>query len=84
MEIGPITGIRPYPTARFKERDAEMSAVFEVENLGRAGEESYSSSHEDGTSGQEGEGGHGDGFEPEELPRLSTEVGQVNQVNFFA
>ena len=84
MEIGPITGIRPFPTSRFKERETEMPAVFEVEYLGRTGDESYSPNHGDGTPGQDGDGAHADGSEPDLSSGPSADVTQLNQVSFFA
>jgi hypothetical protein len=84
MQIGPISGIRPLPTSRHKERETEMPAVFEVEYLGRAGDESYSSNHGGGPPDQDGERDDADGPESDASAGPLVEFARVNQVNLFA
>jgi hypothetical protein len=53
MEISPIPGIRALPAVKAPPMDSALSAVFDIENFARIGDETYSPS--DGKSAGGGE-----------------------------
>ncbi len=53
MEIGPIPGIRSVPVIKAPPPDSSLSAVFDIENFARIGDETYTPS--DGKSASGGE-----------------------------
>jgi len=51
MEIGPVAGVRIAPMVRPREADLGLTDVYEVERSSRTGDETYSPSTTNATSG---------------------------------
>jgi hypothetical protein len=85
MEIGPIPGIRTVPAIKAPPADLGLSAVFDIENFARIGDETYT------PSGGKSAGGSEDEFddpaedeeEPEPQAKLRAEA-PARQISFFA
>ncbi len=85
MEISPISGIRNLPVAKAPPADAGLSAVFDIENFARIGDETYSPGGGKSAGGREDEfddpADDADEPQPEFMAR---EDGQIRQISFFA
>lgn len=83
MEIGPVTGIRNVPVIKAPPADMGLSAVFDIENFARIGDETYTPN--DGKSA----GGREDEFDDplvEEEPEqgaLSIADAPIRKISFF-
>ena len=55
MEIGPVTGIRNVPVLKAPPADMGLSAVFDIDNFARIGDETYSPSDGKSAGGREDE-----------------------------
>jgi hypothetical protein len=55
MEIGPVTGIRNVPVIKAPPADMGLSAVFDIENFARIGDETYTPSDGKSAGGREDE-----------------------------
>jgi hypothetical protein len=81
MDIGPISAIRPVTMVKPVPTAPDLSRVFEVEYLGRSGDDEYMSNHRKAARGLEDEEeGDAEAAEPEAPPQ-SVAPGRVN---FFA
>ena len=78
MEIGPVAGIRALPVMKVPPADRGISAVFDIENSPRAGDETWTRSPNQSAGGQDE-----DADEPEELDP-EAQSAPPRQVNFFA
>ena len=84
MEIGPVIGIRNVPVLKAPPADMGLSAVFDIENFARIGDETYS------PNGGKSAGGREDEFddpldEEESESRINAvEEGPSRQISFFA
>ena len=93
MEISPIAGIRAMPVVKAPSADPELTAVFDIDNSARIGDETWTPSDK-----KSGRGGEDDGTD-EELDEFEdsadleaephTEVSaadqsQARQISFFA
>ena len=82
MEIAPISGIRNLPLTKAPPANTELTAVFDIENFARIGNETYT------PSGGKSAGGREDEFDdPEEESEdqpASRHEGPTRQINFFA
>lgn len=61
MEISPITGIRALPVLKAPPSDPELSAVYDISNYARIGDETYSPSGNRSSSGFEDDEDFDDG-----------------------
>ena len=87
MEISPIPGIRNLPAAKAPPAAMGLSAVFDIENFARIGDETYT------PHGAKSAGGHEDEFDDDPDDENNEGVGQPKlraledrsrQINFFA
>jgi hypothetical protein len=79
MEISPIAGIRAMPVMKVPPAETELSAVFDIENSSKPGDDSYSGSGKKAAGGEDEEAA-----DLEEGGEQTAEDGQGTQVNFFA
>jgi hypothetical protein len=94
MEIGPIIGIRAFPFLKSPPPDADLSAVFDIENTARTGDETYSSSNQESARGAEDDGPEDDALEDDfgslsgddqaEAPSSPVSKTLSRQISFFA
>jgi hypothetical protein len=84
MEIGPVTSVRPLPVPQFKGFDNQLPAVFEVEYLGRTGDETYSSNSAKSAAGQDDDSGEPEDLEQEEPSAPVAANAIERQISFFA
>jgi hypothetical protein len=84
MEIGPVIGIRNVPVIKAPPADMGLSAVFDIENFARIGDETYT------PNGGKSAGGREDEFddpldEEEPEPGTASMAGiPTRQISFFA
>jgi hypothetical protein len=84
MEIAPIAGIRNLPVIKAPPADMGLSAVFDIENFARIGNETYTPSGAKSAGGREDEfDDPADDEEPERRVRV-LEDGPARQISFFA
>jgi hypothetical protein len=84
MELGPINGIISLPVMKVQPREPGLSAVVEIENSPRAGDETYSGGGNQSANGQDGQ--HTEAPEetgPESTPEPSDTASGSN-INYFA
>ena len=84
MEISPIAGIRNLPVAKAPPVDAGLSAVFDIENFARIGDETYSRSGGKSAGGREDEFDDAADKDEAETATTAPDEGPVRRVNFFA
>jgi hypothetical protein len=89
MEIGPIIGIRAFPFLKSPPPDADLSAVFDIENTARTGDETYSSSNQESARGAEDDALEDDfgslsGDDQAEAPSSPVSKTLSRQISFFA
>ena len=84
MEIGPVTGIRNVPVIKAPPADMGLSAVFDIENFARIGDETYTPNSGKSAGGREDE--FDDPLvEEESEPKIkAVEEGPSRQISFFA
>lgn len=82
MEISPIAGVRVLPLMKIQRPESEVSAIFDIENSSKAGDDTYSGSGRKAAGGQD-EDDLDDDFEAESAahPR---EYGPAAKINFYA
>ena len=86
MEISPITGVRDLPARNAPpvEMEMELSAVFDIENYARIGDETYT------PHGGKSAGGHEDEFDDpidddDPVPKARMRAGgPEGKISFFA
>jgi len=79
MEISPVNGICALPVMKVPPADRGISAVFDIENSSRAGDETWSRSPNQSTGGQDEDPDETEeGEDPEAQPE------NPRQVSFFA
>ncbi len=84
MEIGPVPGIRALPVSKTPPVDPRLSAVFDIENFSKAGDDTYSGSGKRATGGQDDETDEmKEGVEPES-PVQTVIDGSGPSISFFA
>jgi hypothetical protein len=84
MEISPIAGIGLSRIAKVPPVEAGLSAIFDIENLSKTGDDSYSGNGRKAAGGQDDEDGElEEGGEPESAAPAEENGGGV-QVNYFA
>ncbi|MDR3724845.1 MAG: hypothetical protein P4K83_10200 [Terracidiphilus sp.] len=83
MEIAPVTGVRLQATVKAPPAEPGLSRVFDIA-LSRSGEDSYSSSNQKGTGGQDEDNDEDETLleeeESENTPSLNADSGTVNFV----
>jgi hypothetical protein len=84
MEISPISAVRIAPMIRSKETDLGLTDVYEVERSSRTGDETYSPSGANASSGFEDEEDTLDDLEEEPDAPLKVKAITNRQVNYFA
>jgi hypothetical protein len=89
MEISPISGIRALPVLKIRPADTELSALSDIEELARTGDETYTPSNGSMASSAEDDEDEliDDAPEEEEQKQSSKtqiQVGSSRAINFFA
>jgi hypothetical protein len=89
MEISPISGIRALPVLRDRPADAELTALSDIEELVRTGDETYTPSNGSQASVAEDDEEEliEDAPEEEELEQAAStpiQVGSGRAISFFA
>jgi hypothetical protein len=84
MEIGPVTGISALPVVRSLPADPELSAVFDIENFARIGDETYSPSGGKSAGGREDEFDDPAVEDEDEFQPQVAEPAPPRQISFFA
>jgi len=89
MEISPIAGVRAMPVRKSPPTDPELTPLFDIENTGRTGDETWSPSSERTARGSEDAGLEDDGdelaSEDEAEPVRRPDQGSASgQISFFA
>ncbi|MGD0891935.1 MAG: hypothetical protein ABR923_10405 [Terracidiphilus sp.] len=98
MEISPIAGIRALPVAKTPPIDPQLTAVFDIDNSARIGDETWTPSDRESSRGSEDDGSDdplvddelGDvedlpGAEAEPRASMSrAEMPLTRQISFFA
>jgi hypothetical protein len=84
MEISPITGIRAMPVMKVPPAGPGLTAVFDIENSSKPGDDSYSGSGKKAAGGEDDEGA-----EPEEGSEVEPGMqgagnGRTTQIDYFA
>jgi hypothetical protein len=93
MEISPIAGIRAMPVMKVPPADPELTAVFDIDNSAKIGDETWTPSNSNSGRGSEDDGSDdefeefddpGD-LESEAQPRVSPAEGlEGRKISFFA
>jgi hypothetical protein len=89
MEISPITGIRAMPVMKSPPVDPELTALFDIENTARTGDETYSPSAAKSARGAEDDGSEDefdDLADEDEVESTRQPAGKnpSRQISFFA
>jgi hypothetical protein len=87
MEISPISGIRALPMIKATPANSELTPLFDIENSPRAGDETFTSSNQNSSGGQDDEDLEDPpGEEMQESASASdpSDFPRPRQVNFFA
>jgi hypothetical protein len=84
MEIGPVTGIRNVPVLKAPPADMGLSAVFDIDNFARIGDETYSPSDGKSAGGREDEFDDPLVDEESEQGAASRSEAPTRQISFFA
>jgi len=92
MEISPIAGIRAMPVVKSPPIDPELTAVFDIDNSARIGDETWTPSERKSGRGAEDDGSDDpledldDAGETEAETRgtTPTEKAEPRQISFFA
>jgi hypothetical protein len=84
MEISPIAGIRALPVMKVQPADYGLSAVFDIENSSKPGDDTYSGSGKKSAGGQDDEAdGLEDATEPESRVQ-AVDYDPGTQIDYFA
>jgi len=88
MEISPISGIRALPALKARPTESELTALSDIEEMARIGDETYTPS-----SGNQASAAEDDEEElidepepedPEEAPTVAIHPAQGRAISFFA
>ena len=93
MEISPVAGIRFMPVVKTPPVDPKLTAVFDIDNSARIGDETWTASDRESGRGAEDDGSGDEFEETEDLGDQGTEVqadeaaeekSEPRQFSFFA
>jgi hypothetical protein len=93
MEISPIAGIRAMPVVKAPPADTELTAVFDIDNSARTGDETWTPSNSKSGRGSEDDGSEDEFEEFEDATELEEETSprvfaaektEGRQISFFA
>ena len=85
MEISPIAGIQVLPITKPQRPDSELSAVFDIENSSKPGDDSYTGSSKKAAGGEDDEDAEdAEQDEAAEPAAQETETGSVARISYFA
>jgi hypothetical protein len=83
MEISPIAGIRAMPVMKVPKADPELSAVFDIENSSKPGDDSYTGSGKKAAGGEDDDDADLEDSLEAESAVQAAEKGQGTQINYF-
>jgi hypothetical protein len=86
MEISPIPGIRAMHVIKVRPADTDLSAIFDIENPSKPGDDTYSGNGKKSAGGQDDDSDDAQSEEDAETnPGTPTpERAQTSQIDYFA